>query len=76
MFTEEKLGPFQTKEEAVNATNERLDTIADQIGNDEMSEFEIDRRSSPPNNGLLLIATDAHDYHFHISTKEPREPNW
>ena len=74
VFSDEALGPFKTKEEAVKAVNEKVEEIENDYGIVIPEEdFLEDRRDKPPARGqLLVIKNDREQYHFQISTKKPK----
>ena len=76
MFSDEALGPYQTKEEVVEAMNEKIEEIENNCGIDVSEENDnilVDRRDKLPARGeILVIENDREKYHFQISTKKPK----
>ena len=74
IFSEEVLGPFPTKEEAVEALVKEVEEIEETHGLTVPEEdFVEDRRQNPPNNGILLVIKNCREkYFFELSTKKPK----
>ena len=74
MFSEEALGPFKTKEEAVEAIEKEVEKIESNHDIDIPEEDYLgDCRETPPNNGrILAIKNESEKYCFDISTKKPK----
>ena len=67
---------YQTKEEVVEAMNEKIEEIENNCGIDVSEENDnilVDRRDKLPARGeILVIENDREKYHFQISTKKPK----